>query len=191
MRGMREQDARLILVNISLRQNRAKTRRVGGVTVVHAHDLQAINYDLLIVQYSNACPLERVDIFRWVGKLFVIAGYEICAVPRRQPFQWVHDVFGVDFGSIEQVAGNENDVRVQLLDFANNSTRERWAIDVTEVKIRYEGRSTAAPGAREVGQPDLNFPHPHQARVNQAIQTSHRRKAEQYSCDLRPPNRNP
>ena len=108
-----------------------------------------------------------------MAKLLVIAGREIDSEMRRELLEGSGQAIRVGSGSIEDVAGEKNDVRFEARGNAGDVAAESQAVHVAQMQIAdHQGRA-APPGFRQVRQHDRNALDANPSGVQQAIETGH------------------
>ena len=71
---MGEQDAGAVAIQVGLPEDRPEAQSIDRVTMVHSNDLQAIDFQLLVVEDANARAFCSVEVLLVVGELLVISG---------------------------------------------------------------------------------------------------------------------
>ena len=94
-------------------QSGAQADRTGGVAKGNAGDVQAVHGHLLVVQDAHAGASRRLKVVLLAAELLVVAGGKVNAEGRREFLEGRGQAVEIGHGSVKQVAGDEDDVRLQ------------------------------------------------------------------------------
>src|SRR5712671_33317 len=142
MRAVSQQDAgmaRSITVTAcsvtAISQKRTEAFRGCQSVVGHADELQIVDHQLFVEQSADAATLKCISILAGMRKLFVITGYEEFPQRRREIHPRRGQVLRLDSGAIEQIAGDEQDVRAYLTKHRYDPRDKRIAADVAQMGV--------------------------------------------------------
>ena len=136
--------------------------------IVDPNNLQAVNYDLFVVENGYPDSGQRRKVWGTITDLFVITRYEICSGGRAKAGPRFDCFRDVDHGTIKHVAANKDRgwfEFVQLLhDFANKSRPEY----VTYMHVADHGNAPAMPLTRQIWQRNFVGGHVERECVDQS-----------------------
>src|SRR5271157_545245 len=154
-------------------ENGAYAEDGGGVAVGHAQDVEAIDGHPFVGQNADAGAGDHFMVFSRAAVLLVVAGGEVDAEGRGEIFEGSGQAVRVCFGTVEEVAGEEDDVRTEAGGEGHDTPGESETVDVAQMKIAEQECCAATPGLGQVGEIDVDAPNANPAGIEQAIDAGH------------------
>src|SRR5215472_3011928 len=149
---------------------------MSGVAIVNAHHLQAVDLNFFVVQLAHAGRNQWPVILGIPVELVVVAGDVIdpvrdhrWRVRRCQLDPGLRQLFKITGGSVVQIAGKENDVRLESGKYSYHAPDEPAVSYVTEMRVADQSSCAASPMFRQVWQGNLDARYPQPGRVDHTI----------------------
>lgn len=106
-----------------------------GAAIGDADNLQAIQGEHLIGENANANGGERFCVMGGVAKLIVVASRVVSAQRRVERAEWLDQFFRAVFSAIEEVAGDEDDLRLKSGGQRGNAAAEAGAVHDAQMQV--------------------------------------------------------
>ncbi len=111
--------------------------------------LKPLHGHFFVVQNPHSGPLDGVNIMFLAGKLLVVACGKVDAEWRREFLEWSGQFVEIGLGSVEKIAGDEDDVRSQPSGERHQAPAESRSIDVAQMQVAQQHRPASAPALRQ------------------------------------------
>ncbi len=152
---------------------------VRRTAVRHANNLQTLHFHSLIAEHADSGRRNRPQIFAVVTKLLMISRDEIHAMRRHQLAQGLCRAPRVDGRSVEQIPRDKNRVRLFLQSHCDDAPEKRPVSHMPKMHIADQCRFSPAPGRRQVCESYRRSGDPRPVRVENSVESGHRRSTEQ------------
>ena len=189
-RRMQQQNAGAPAVKLHAAKEGAIALRMRGISIMHADQLQAVYFNFFIVQYPDAGPQQRRQVFSVAVKLFVVAGNVVhaelrpmqcrrlqlgrrCQLPPRfrQPFK-------ITGHTVIEIARHQRNVRLKLHDLVHHAAHKAHIAYVAQMKVADQCGSSSTPLRRQTGQRDRDPRYARPGSVEDSINSSHQGRSE-------------
>ena len=168
-RLMRQQNAGPISIQSGTLQQCAEERRSVQFRVMHADDLQSIDFHFFVVQNPDPGALHGIEILGAVGEFLMIAGDKIDSRRGGKGLLRLDERIQIRLGPVKQIAADEHGISLQLLKFGDNAAGEPGAPGIAQMQIGHQRQGATAPVCGQVGQLDRDARRAQPAGVYKAV----------------------
>src|ERR1700722_8371443 len=145
---------------------------LSSVVVRDTDDLQAIGFNFLVIEHANSSGSDRFQIFAVIAKLFVIARHKINSMWSGQLSKWFACASCVNGRSVEQIAGNKNQVWFFLQNLSDHAAKKAAVTDVSKMNVTDQCRRSSFPSGRQVRELHRRSRDSRPASVEHPVQSS-------------------
>ena len=117
---MFQEDAGLALINSDSLQNGSERALRSRVPIVDPDDLEAVNFNLFVLENPYPRALDSPEKARRVGKLFMISSHKESAVRRGKRGKWLNEDVRFHGYAVKEITPNKDNVRVQAVNEVGN-----------------------------------------------------------------------
>ncbi len=153
--------------------------------ISHPHQIESVDFNHLVEQYSNACPGDNVEAPLKTGVGFVVAGHKKDAMVRLQPFERRFEFRHSVDHSIEQIAGNDHQVGLKGVDPFRQPVHGGGSMEMPEMYIGKLDDGLAAPLVRQAIQRNFDPFHDRMECGPESIRRPAQRQDDARRCQIR------
>ncbi len=128
-----DEDAGAISVDLHAGKDGAHVFGVRGVAIRHAEKLQAVEIDILFIENADASCGDGGEKWAGIAEFFVVAFTKKCAEGRMEISERLCGAFCVGGRAVEEITGDDDEVRIFTIDGADDARGEATIADVAEM----------------------------------------------------------